>query len=72
MVFQAFSTWDSMTMRERERERVVDPFIFLGFLPFQRGFLGGFPGFFHLGLDDNEREREREREREKERLYFFG
>ena len=31
--------------------------------PFQRGFSGGFPGFFHLGLDDNARESERERER---------
>ena len=30
---------------------------------FQRGFSSGFPGFFHLGLDDNERERERERSR---------
>ena len=34
------------------------PSIFLYFLTFQRGFLGGFPGIFHFGLDDNERERE--------------
>ena len=51
MVFQAFSTWDSMTMRERERERE------------REGFPCGFPGFSTGGLDDNEREREIEGQR---------
>ena len=42
------------------------------FCLFNGDFPGGFPGFFHLGLDDNERERERERDWNSENPAFYS